>query len=192
MLKVWIKILLYDQTSASKSAPNCRQQFNMFLSTTLATVTTSISFELACSYARVTSIKSTKRQWVSQSYWVTDKHCQWSDSGPIKMKSADWHLMTFDETRANGIFFRTPSKARHFKIFGLNLMNKTTGWTTFVAILNWKSSKVYLQGKTVLFIFWMRIKCWILRTVTLRNENLLWKWKYLAVFCFSTAELCKT
>ena len=129
-------------------------------------------------------------EWVS--HWVTDKHCQWSDSGPIKMKSADWYLMTFDETRANGNFFRTPSKARHFNIIGLNLMNKTTGWTTFVAILNWKSSKVYLQGKTVLFIFWMRIKCWILRTVTLRNENLLWKWKYLAVFCFSTAELCKT
>ena len=76
-------------------------------------------------------------EWVS--HWVTDKHCQWSDSAPIKMKSADWYLMTFDETRANGNFFRTPSKARHFNIIGLNLMNKTTGWTTFVAILNWKS-----------------------------------------------------
>ena len=48
-----------------------------------ATVTMSTSFELVSSHARVTSIKFTK-QWVSQ--WVTDKHCQWSDSGLIKTR----------------------------------------------------------------------------------------------------------
>ena len=33
-----------------------------------------------------TGIKFTKQQWVSESVseWVTDKHNQWSDSGPIK------------------------------------------------------------------------------------------------------------
>ena len=55
-------------------------------SSTSATVTTSISFELASSHARVTSIKFTKRygvnEWVSE--WVSDNHSQWSDSGPIK------------------------------------------------------------------------------------------------------------
>ena len=38
-------------------------------------------FELSSSHARVTSIKFTKQQWVSQ--WVSDKSKQWSDSGPI-------------------------------------------------------------------------------------------------------------
>ena len=51
-----------------------------------ATVTTSTSFELASSHARVTSIKFTKQEWVSQlvSQSVSDKGKQWSDSGPIK------------------------------------------------------------------------------------------------------------
>ena len=51
-------------------------------SSTLATVTISTSFELVSSHARVTSIKFSKQQGVSQ--LVSDKHCQWSDSGPIK------------------------------------------------------------------------------------------------------------
>ena len=52
-----------------------------------ATVTTSTSFELASSHARVTSIKFTKQQSVSElvSEWVSDKGKQWSDSGPIKI-----------------------------------------------------------------------------------------------------------
>ena len=52
-----------------------------------ATVTTSTSFELASSHARVTSIKFTKQEWVSQwvSQSVSDKGKQWSDSGPIKI-----------------------------------------------------------------------------------------------------------
>ena len=45
-------------------------------SSTSATVTTSASFELAYSLARVTSINIT--EWVSES--VTDKHCRWSES----------------------------------------------------------------------------------------------------------------
>ena len=59
---------------------------------TWATVTTSTSFELASSHARATSIKFTKQQlvsrWVSESVResVSDKHSQWSDSGPIKIK----------------------------------------------------------------------------------------------------------
>ena len=44
-------------------------------------------FELASTLARVTSIKSTKRHGVSEwaSERASDKGCQWSDSGPIKM-----------------------------------------------------------------------------------------------------------
>ena len=72
-------------------------------SSTLATVTISTSFELVSSHARVTSIKFTKQEWVSQ--WVregvTDKHNQWSDSGPIKrnLYSSDvarnvFHILT--------------------------------------------------------------------------------------------------
>ena len=58
-----------------------------FSSSPSTTVTTSTSFELPSSHARVTSIKFTKQEWVSQwvSESVTDKHSQWSDSGPIKM-----------------------------------------------------------------------------------------------------------
>ena len=52
-----------NQTSASKSAPNCRQ--HVFSAPPSATVTTSTSFGLASSRARVTSIKSTKRHKVS-------------------------------------------------------------------------------------------------------------------------------
>ena len=46
-------------------------------------LTTSTSFEMASSYARVTSIKFIKQELVSQ--WVSDKSNQWSDSGPIQM-----------------------------------------------------------------------------------------------------------
>ena len=91
-----------DQTSASKSRLNfnfkiltkpCAQSLNKSLtlwpnlrfhicnkllptrssSSTSATIKTSTSFELASSKARVTSIKFTKRQWVSESVreWVT-------------------------------------------------------------------------------------------------------------------------
>ena len=55
-------------------------------SSSSTSATTSISFELASSHTRVTSIKFTKRygvsEWVSE--LVSDKHSQWSDSGPIK------------------------------------------------------------------------------------------------------------
>ena len=57
---------------------------------TSATVTTSTSFELASSHARVTSIKFTKQQLGSQS--VSDKHSQWSDSGPIKTFTSSGQL----------------------------------------------------------------------------------------------------
>ena len=50
---------------------------------TSATVTTLTSFELASSLDRFTSIKFTKRYGASE--LVSDKHSQWSDSGPIKM-----------------------------------------------------------------------------------------------------------
>ena len=48
-------------------------------SPTSTTVTTSTSFELPSPHARVTLIKFTKQEWVS------DKGKQWSDSGPIKI-----------------------------------------------------------------------------------------------------------
>ena len=55
--------------------PNLQQ--TVASSSTLATVKTSTSFELSSSHARVTSINSTKRQFVSQ-----------SDSGPIKIPTS--------------------------------------------------------------------------------------------------------
>ena len=60
---------------------------------TSATVTTSISFELASSHLRVTSTKFTKQEWVSQwvSESVTDEGKQWSDSGPIKIIAGPSH-----------------------------------------------------------------------------------------------------
>ena len=69
--------------------PNCTKLLSIrFSSSTSTTVTTSTSFELPSSHARVTSIKFTKQESVNESVseWVTDKHSQlqWSDSGPIK------------------------------------------------------------------------------------------------------------
>ena len=92
-----------DQPLCSKSekslvlGPNVSSQIcnkllpTWSLASTSATVTTSTSLELASSQARVTSIKSTKRYGVSElvSESVTDKHCQWSDSGPIKRQRQD-------------------------------------------------------------------------------------------------------
>ena len=51
--------------------PNLHKSSTRFLSSTSATVTTSTSFELASSHARVTSIKSTNKELGSE--WVTDK-----------------------------------------------------------------------------------------------------------------------
>ena len=68
--------------------PNLHQTIvNMFLSLNISYGNNITSFELASSHARVTSIKFTKQESVSQwvSEWVTDKHSQWSDSGPIKI-----------------------------------------------------------------------------------------------------------
>ena len=77
-----------DQPLCSKSeGPNVSSQIcNKLLPTwsslsTSATVTTSTIFELASSHARVTSIKFTKQESVSE--LVSDKG-KWSDSGPIK------------------------------------------------------------------------------------------------------------
>ena len=100
MLNFKFKILTNPCAQSLKKSlvlgPNVSSQIcNKLLPTwsslsTSATVTTSTSFELASSHARVTSIKFTKRhgvsQWASEwvSEWVSDKHSQWSDSGPIK------------------------------------------------------------------------------------------------------------
>ena len=92
VLEVWTK----NDFMTKLQLPNLHQTIvNTFLSSTSATVATSTSFELASSHARVTSIKFTKQQWVSQSvsYWVTDKHNQWSDSGPIKRGKCTFTLL---------------------------------------------------------------------------------------------------
>ena len=57
-----------------------------FSSSTWATVTTSTN--LSCHLYMPGSHKSSllnRSQWVSE--WVSDKHSQWSDSGPIKMRA---------------------------------------------------------------------------------------------------------
>ena len=92
--------------------PNVSSQINKLLPTwssasTSATITTSTSFELASSHARVTSIKFTKREWVSQwvsqwvSYWqalpmiglgsdknayISNHHTHWKHSQNLKEK----------------------------------------------------------------------------------------------------------
>ena len=93
---IFLILFLFCAQSLNKSlalGPNVSSQIcNKLLPTwssalTSATVTTLTSFELASSHARVTSIKFTKQEWVSQ--WVSYKGKQWSDPGPIKndMKS---------------------------------------------------------------------------------------------------------
>ena len=83
------------------------------------TVTT--IFELPSLHARVTSIKFTKRQWVSESVSesVTDKHNQWSDSGPIKT----WYVS----------FLPDPSSPNHHffllsKLIIVYLIGQQTTW----------------------------------------------------------------
>ena len=115
-----------DQPLCSKSekslvlGPNVSSQIcNKLLPTwsslsTSATVTISTSFELASSQARVTSIKFTKQEWVSQSVResVTDKHCQWSDSGPTKRSYKVWntfyYTLSWWKTHPWGYIWRTP------------------------------------------------------------------------------------
>ena len=67
-----------------------------------ATVATSKSFELVSSHARVTSIKFTKQQWVSESVSesVSDKHFQWSDSGAINIQRIIWIVVTIGNATA--------------------------------------------------------------------------------------------
>ena len=74
--RIATKIQLHNlyKTLAAKCWTNSSSQINKLLPTwsstsTSATVTTLTSFELASSHARVTSIKFTKHEWVSQ--WVS-------------------------------------------------------------------------------------------------------------------------
>ena len=71
-----------DQVSASKSLPKCCPTRSS--ASTLAKLTTSRNFELASSEARVTSVKSAKQEWVSESLTRVANALQWSDLGPIK------------------------------------------------------------------------------------------------------------
>ena len=113
--KLQLQNLAWTSTSKSWSTLCCVQSLNKSLAlgpnvssqicnkllptwssaSTWATVTTSTSFEFASSHLRVTAIKFTKQQLVSQlvSEWVIDKHSQWSDSGPIKMGLAHFLLV---------------------------------------------------------------------------------------------------
>ena len=85
--KSWPIAVLMNKSLAL--GPNVSSQIcNKLLPTwssasTWATVTKSTSFEMASLHARATSIKFTEQQLVSES--VSDKHSQWSDSGPIKI-----------------------------------------------------------------------------------------------------------
>ena len=69
VITITIKLQYYDQNSGSKSLPNLSFKISTKLSSTCCsalTLTTPRSFELASSKARVTSVKSTKQQLVSQ------------------------------------------------------------------------------------------------------------------------------
>ena len=95
--KILIKLCAQSLNKSLALWPNLSFQFcNKLLltqssSSTSATITTSTSFENASSNARVTSIKFTKQEGVSES--VSDKGRQWSDSGPIKMNNK-WNRKT--------------------------------------------------------------------------------------------------
>ena len=76
-------------------------------SPTSTTVTTSTSFELPSPHARVTLIKFTKQEWVS------DKGKQWSDSGPIKrknwvhsIKKLKWHVWQLININQGSFIFK--------------------------------------------------------------------------------------
>ena len=58
-----------DQNSGSTSLPNLSFKTSTELLSTLSSISTSRIFELASSKVRVTSVKSTKQQWVSQWKW---------------------------------------------------------------------------------------------------------------------------
>ena len=84
------------QTLCSKSEQKLsfitKPQLQQQTSATSETVTTSTSFDLVSSHTRVTSIKCTKREWVS------DKGSQWSNSGPIKK----WLYVVFNDSNQIG------------------------------------------------------------------------------------------
>ena len=86
------------QTLCSKSEQKLsfmtKPQLQQQTSVTSETVTTSTSFDLVSSHTRVTSIKCTKREWVS------DKGSHWSDSGPIKK----WLYVVFNDSNQIGNF----------------------------------------------------------------------------------------
>ena len=138
-LKVWTKVKLCDQASASKSATNCCQ-----LDPHHQLQQQKQPFELVSLHARVTSIKFTKREWVSE--WVTDKARQRSDSGPIK---TDTYTNTQQRSvKVAGLNYWTCSKASErlrdlkkkksnlWKIKNMNCVNmlwmwKKSNWNVF-------------------------------------------------------------
>ena len=82
MSKVWKKSLALW--------PNISSQINKLLPTwssasTSATVSTSTSFGYLHRSHQSSPLNRSESVSESVSQWVTDKHCQWSDSGPIKM-----------------------------------------------------------------------------------------------------------
>ena len=130
-LKVWTKVKLCDQASASKSATNCCQ-----LDPHHQLQQQKQPFELVSLHARVTSIKFTKREWVSE--WVTDKARQRSDSGPIK---TDTYTNTQQRSvKVAGLNYWTCSKASErlrdlkkkksnlWKIKNMNCVNMLWMW----------------------------------------------------------------
>ena len=127
-----------DQPLCSKSekslvlGPNVSSQIcNKLLPTwssasTSATVATSTSFELASSHAKVTSIKFTKQEWVSElvSQGVNQWQ-QWSNSGPIKRNN--WvHLIKKIEMIQSTYFEQ--AKIIIGPIFSIFFMNKDAIW----------------------------------------------------------------
>ena len=83
--------------------PNLHQTVvNTFLTINMSNSNNLNKFELSSSHARVTSIKFTKQQWVSESVSesVSDKHFQWSESGPIKIQRIIWIVVTIGNATA--------------------------------------------------------------------------------------------
>ena len=105
-----------------------------------ATVTTSTSFEMPSSHARVTSIKfrESVREWVSE--WVSDKHSQWSDSGPIKKISIKKAFSHQDVKSSNS---NSPFTSNQ-EVF--NLHNRTVSLHDLLQLWN-QSYKVRLLKK---------------------------------------------
>ena len=120
MLKVWTKVELFDQTSASKFTTNCCQHDPHQQQLQHQQV---LSWQFHTPGSHQSSLLN-RTELVRE--WVTDKHCQWSDSGPIKTNQIE-HVYTesviihFLRSEPNQIFWATQYVVKFSRIFVIHI-----------------------------------------------------------------------